>query len=189
MKHARIFTLLSLIFFAGCSSQPSAPENNSLLKSQRLEELADTLANIIITEDPASKDVVTRNMITAEIAKTKEALAAEQAAQKNGLSGPFLSVMESVQGNVLLKDGMLYLSSDFYSRPGLSLHLYLTTAVDPRDVTFPDVTAVDLGALDYPFGPMAFAVHGDKTENMRTAVLWDAKLKRLYGFAQLSVRN
>jgi hypothetical protein len=36
---------------------------------------------------------------------------------------------------------------------------------------------------------MAFAVQGKNAENMRTAVLWDTKLKRLYGFAQLSVRK
>jgi len=189
MKHSRVLVLLSVALFAGCGQKQLAPENNTLLQSQRLEELADTLANIIITQDPSSKDDATREMITMEIAKAKEALAIEQTAQKNGLSGPFLSAMETVQGNVLLQNGALYLSSDFYSRPGLNLRLYLTSAVDPRDVTFPDVTAVDLGEIVYPFGPMAFAVQGKDLQNMRTAVLWDVKLKRLYGFAQLSVRK
>lgn len=189
MKHSHALVLISVALFAGCGQKQLAPENNTLLQSQRLEELADTLANIIITQEPASKDDAMREMITKEIAKAKEALAVEQAAQKNGLSGPFLSVMEAVQGNVLLQNGTLYFSSDFYSRPGVSLHLYLTTAVDPRDVTFPDVSAVDLGEITYPFGPMAFAVQGKNAENMRTAVLWDTKLKRLYGFAQLSVRK
>lgn len=189
MKHSRALILLSVALCAGCAQQPLPPENNTLLKSQRLEELADTLANIIIMQEPASKDDATREMITAEIAKAKEALAIEQSIQKSGLSGPLLSAMESVQGNVLLQNGVLYLSSDFYSRPGIDLHLYLTTAVDPRDVAFPDVTAVDLGEIKFPFGPMAFAVQSENLQNMRTAVLWDTKLKRMYGFAQLSVRK
>ena len=63
--------------------------------------------------------------------------------------------------------------------------------VDPRDVVFPDITSIDLGRIDYPYGAMSLPVHAkaDAAKNLRSVVLWDAKLKRLHGFAQLSARQ
>lgn len=190
MKHSHILFVATLVALAGCAGTTDNRSQNRLLRIQRAEELADTLANIIIEQDPITKDPATMEMITKEIARAKQALAAEQSAQSTAMSGPFLSMQESVQGWALMQDGALHLSSDFHSRPGIDLRIYLTTAVDPRDVTFPDVSAVDLGSIDYPYGPLILQIpSGSATEKLRTAVVWDARLKRLHGFAQLSVRQ
>jgi hypothetical protein len=85
---------------------------------------------------------------------------------------------------------MLYLSSDFVSKPGTNLHVYLTTVVDPRDGSFPDPTAIDLGAIQTVYGAQQFAVpKQEKPELLRTFVLWDKGFNRLYGFAQLTKTN
>ena len=53
--------------------------------------------------------------------------------------------------------------------------------------TFPDATAIDLGALEYPYGAIVLQVpHQQQPEKYRSLVLWDSTFKRMYGFAQLS---
>ncbi len=186
-----LFAVLGcLSLLAACSGPTARPDANPLLRIQREEELADSLANVIIMKDPVADDESTRKFIESEIVRAKESLAEAQRLQLKGASGPFIPVKESVEGWALYIDGMLYLSSDFHSRPGTDLHLYVSTVVDPRDVAFPDVTALDLGRIDYPYGAMALPVSTDyKPEELRSVVLWDAKLKRLHGFVQLSRRG
>ena len=67
------------------------------------------------------------------------------------------------------------------------MHLFLSESVDPRDIEFPDDSSVDLGPILSPYGAQRYAVPTtDPPQRYRTAVLWDMKLERLYGFAQLS---
>ncbi|MBI1934776.1 hypothetical protein HYS30_03875, partial [Candidatus Peregrinibacteria bacterium] len=92
-----------------------------------------------------------------------------------------------VRGMALLSGNTLYLSPDFEGTPGISLHLFLTTVVDPRDVKFPDADVVDLGPLKSAYGAQAFPATLPLNPILyRTAVLWDTALERLIAFAQLS---
>jgi hypothetical protein len=190
MQRTSIVALLSVLLLSACGSSQANIGGNPLVQIQHDEELADSLANIIIQKDPLADDASTRAILENGIAKAKESLAATQALKRGSISGPFIAVYESVEGWALFQNGTLYLSSDFHSRPGLDLHLYLTTVVDPRDAVFPDITAVDLGRIEYPYGAMALkGPTGDAAKNIRSLVLWDAKLKRLHGFVQLSARD
>ncbi|HRH93242.1 MAG TPA: hypothetical protein PKV72_01775 [Candidatus Peribacteria bacterium] len=193
MQRTSLLALSGALLLSACGSAggTAAAGNNPLLQIQHDEQLADSLANLIITKDPLADDASTRTMLEGEIAKTKESLAATQRAQAAGMSGPMRSEKEEVGGWALYMNNTLYTSSDFSSPPGLDLHLYVTAVVDPRDVVFPDITSIDLGRIEYPYGAMALPVHAkpDAVKNLRSVVLWDAKLKRLYGFAQLSARK
>jgi len=68
------------------------------------------------------------------------------------------------------------------------LHVYLTNAVDPRDVAFPDPSAKDIGLIASPYGAQSYALAltPDELKKYRTVVLLDRELNRIYGFAQLS---
>lgn len=65
--------------------------------------------------------------------------------------------------------------------------MYVSNAVDPRDVNFPDDTAIDLGQLESPYGMQRYSVPGaeEEVQQYRTVVLFDKSLERIYGFAQL----
>ncbi len=189
MQRTSIIALLSVLLLSACGNQGDIA-GNPLVRTQHDEELADSLANIIIQKDPLADDPSTRAILENGIAEAKKSLAATQTLKRGSISGPFIPLYESVQGWALFQNGTLYLSSDFQSRPGLDLHLYLTTLVDPRDAAFPDITAVDLGRIEYPYGAMTLkGPTGDAAKNLRSLVLWDAKLKRLHGFVQLSARD
>ena len=89
-------------------------------------------------------------------------------------------------GEVVYVPNMLHFGTKFESSPGVSLRVYLTTVVDPRDVVFPDDTALDLGTLKNAFSAQSYNVPEVENPKLyRTAVIWDTKLDRLYGFAQL----
>ena len=67
------------------------------------------------------------------------------------------------------------------------MRVYLTTAVDPRGVNFPDASALSLGLLQTPYGAQEYAFdESDSNPEFRTVVLYDTRLERIYGFAQLS---
>ncbi|MBI1813129.1 DM13 domain-containing protein [Candidatus Peregrinibacteria bacterium] len=109
--------------------------------------------------------------------------------------GNFVSIGEQVQGPAMLAGNALSLGPGFETDPGPSLHVYLTTVMDPRDVPFPDATSVDLGRLESPYDSQQYDVplppkpsgSGSAVPpHYRTVVLWDSQLQLLYGFAQLS---
>ncbi len=173
------------ILFTACMHAES--NDNPLVESRRAEGLADTLANLIIQNDSITKEKGMTEKITDEIAAAKTHLIEVQEEIGNGFRGAILSIQEDAHGHVLYLDDTLYFSSDFDADPGINLHAYLTTAVDPREGKFPDSTALDLGEVTVPYGAQSFAVpHQKRPELYRTFVLFDATLKRLYGFAQLN---
>ena len=93
-------------------------------------------------------------------------------------------------GQALALEGHLYFGPTFLTLPGPSLHVFMTKAVDPRDVAFPDPSAVDLGLLKTPYGTQSFDMPATVTlPGYRTVVLWDTRLKRLSAFAQLKVQQ
>ena len=184
MKNISLTLVGCLLILASCTTESGG---NLLVRIQRSEELADGLASLIIHKEPIVEEPGMRDYIQREIIRAKQQLAEAHDARRGGMFGFFTPVKSGMGGSVLYKDGRLMFSTDFYSTPGPDLHLYLTTVVDPRDVAMPDVTAVDLGRLEYPYGALTLPVARlDDPERFRTVALWDVKLKLLYGFAQLS---
>ena len=160
---------------------------NPLYAKRYYDELLENLVSLSIHQNPLLQEKGKEKKI--EQAR-RDALIKAREAEQNQQSGPkgaFIPMEEYAQGIALLTGNTLYLSPDFAVTPGISLHLFLTTAVDPRDTKFPDPAAVDLGPLKNAYGAQAFAVNlSASPTHYRTAVLWDAALERLVSFAQLS---
>ena len=101
--------------------------------------------------------------------------------------GLFIGIKKTMQGYaLLLEDTSIFRLISKQSR-GVNLHVYLTNAVDPRDVTFPDKTAIDTGEIQSAYGAQQYTLRA--IENQRvTALLYYGTLflKRSYSFSQLS---
>lgn len=190
---------LSLSFFAillaGCSQDPlprsdtSLEEQlrNPLYAEQYYDELVERLVTLEIQKNPLLEDEEKKERV--EKARSKALANANEAnnLQDKGTKGNFLSMEEFAKGEVLYLENWLYFSPEFETVPGISLSVFMTIVVDPRDVNFPDVSAIDLGPLSDPYGAQALPVPPvDIPLAYRTVVLWDTVLERLYGFAQLS---
>ncbi|MDD5026541.1 MAG: DM13 domain-containing protein [Candidatus Peribacteraceae bacterium] len=175
---------------AGCSAtRPTLNDhlNNPLFAERYAEELVNRMTELEIQKDPLIEDVEKKAIIDQVREQWMERAKKARDVQREGMTGEFAEMKEYVRGRALLLGKTVYLSTTFESEPGPSLHFYLTTMVDPRDVAFPDPTAVDLGLLQSPYGAQTIAVPEAKDSSLyRTLVLWDASLERLYGFAQLS---
>lgn len=182
--------LLGLLALSACtfSSHAYQPLDNPLYSAAYYGDLTERMMGIAIRQDPlleddAMADAVDSNRRNA-LAKTQEA----RDAIRNGRYGQFVEVSEAVQGEALLLDGVFHVGPTFDAVAGADLHLYLTDAVDPRDVRFPDPSSIDLGPIVNAYGHMSY--HVPETEQLfRTAVIWDASLQRMHGFAQLSQQN
>lgn len=160
---------------------------NPLYAEQYYDELVERLVTLEIRNDPLFEDEEKKERV--EKARRTALANANEAntLQDKGTKGNVLSMGEFAKGEVLYLENMLYFSPEFETVPGLSLHVFMTTVVDPRDVTFPDASAIDLGPLSDPYGAQALPVPPvDIPLAYRTVVLWDTVLERLYGFAQLS---
>lgn len=192
MRTSTSILLASCIFLAACSQHSTSiniENKNPLTASRYGDELADTLANLIITRDPVIEQMGMEKEITKEISKAKMIAANAREKIAEGMLGAIISAGQDAQGYVLLVDDTLYLSSEFVSDPGPDLHIYLTEIVDPRTEVFPDQTAKDLGVIQSTYGAQIYRVPSQKnSDQLRTLVLWDNKLKKLYGFSQLSRR-
>lgn len=191
MRTTPIIPFLLLALTACSAGQTSIPEqnNNPLTASRYGDELADTMANFIIGNDPIVNDPDMRALIESEIERGKDIAAAAREIHSEGALGAIIGLKAATTGFALYHENTLYFSSDFSTNPGASLHVYLTTIVDPRDTEFPDSTAIDLGKLQAAYGPQQYSVPSQKEEDkLRTVVLFDSKLKMVYGFAQISKR-
>ncbi len=187
----RITLLLpaTVLLLTACAPAPLSIESqneNPLTASRYGDELADTMAKFIINNDPILEDASMRTLIEDEIEKGKDISERAQKRQNKGLIGGIISMKASVLGYVLLIDKTLFLSSDFATSPGPSLHIYLSTVIDPRDADFPDDTAMDLGPLQAAYGQQQYKVSTGDPEKLRSFVLYDTRLKMIYGFAQIS---
>jgi hypothetical protein len=185
---------LSVLFLTACNGgvalSPTMEEQlkNPLYAEQYWSHMTDRMVTIIINEefkDDAGK--------LAEVDKVRqESLEKAQAMTKRrgeGIYGSFVPVKETTQGIALAVDNMLYLNPDFFVYPGPALHVYLSTVLDPREGTFPDDTAIDLGIIQSPYGAQMYQTPSVKLLGegaIRTVVLYDKLLGRIYGFAQLA---
>jgi hypothetical protein len=187
-------TTLSLIavtlLLSACSTQTTSineQNKNPITAARYGDELADAMANLIIMDNAIVKEEGMRERVQGYIEEGKALGDEARSLMQEGYQGNLIGVEFEMIGIALYLDDMLYLSSDFYTRPGPSVHVYLTTVVDPRDVEFPDATVIDLGQLQTAYGAHQYSVpHQDKPELYRTLVFYDTKLKIMYGFAQLS---
>jgi hypothetical protein len=168
----------------------SEENKNPLTASRYGDELADRLANLIISNASGATKEPMKSWILSEIDKAKMMGENARIEQRAGMMGPLLSVDESVNGFALLRNGILYLSSDFTVSPGPSLHLYLSQTIDPREGTFPDETAIDLGEIQTIYGAQTYRPTLQGEDKLyRTIALFDTTLNRLYGFGQLSQKQ
>lgn len=191
MRITPLFAVLGLTLgLAACSGSQTSitrENRNPLTASRYGDELADTMANLVIANDPILKDAAIKATVEEQITLGKQIGAEARAKQAEGMQGTLIPVTAEALGYVLYVDDTLYLSSDFQAKPGAALHAYMTVVVDPRDGTFPDATAIDLGSLQSVYGAQQYDVpHQENPMLYRTFVLYDAKLKRIEAFAQLS---
>ncbi|MFA7681492.1 MAG: hypothetical protein WCX61_00510 [Candidatus Peribacteraceae bacterium] len=195
----RVALFASVLLLAGCTSTSSSTTHpyqmttderlqNPIYAEAYAEHMVDRMTELFIQQNPLIEDDSKRRI--AETTKDEWLARArtERARQKEGRLGNFVEVDEYARGPVILLDGILYFGLSFETEPGPGLHVFLTNALDPRDVEFPDETSVDLGLLLSPFDAQYYVVPPveDSAPQLRTVVLWDTKLERLYGFAQLS---
>ena len=175
-----------------CGLRTSGSANSDVLRNPLYAEwyykdLVEDMMNLEIQNDPIMQDEKKKAVIDATRQDALEHAKAATKRRQSGLSGHFTAGQEDSKGQVLLLSGILNLGPDFDVVPGPSLHLYLTTAVDPRDIKFPDPSALDLGVMHGPYGAQYYLLpRGQQDMLYRTVVLWDSKLERIYGFAQLS---
>lgn len=160
---------------------------NPLFAERYYEDLVQRMVELEIGEHAILSDPKKKQM--ADAARRKGLQQSREAEQKQlkGIYGSFVNAEENTTGNVLYVDDMLYMDPVFETFPGVDLRVYLSTIVDPRDVQFPDETALDLGRLESPYGAQQYRV--PEVDNMlkyRTVVLFDDGLERIHGFAQIS---
>lgn len=181
------------LFLVGCTGQKrenptlDAHLKNPLFAEWYYEELVQRMVELEIKQDPllqdASKKAIADSTRKDALQKAKEA----SKKQLQGMFGSFISVLEYVKGEALYLDDHVYFGPDFSSTAGISVHVFLTTTVDPRDVAFPDETAIDLGPLESPYQSGTYDVPPVEDPLLyRTMVLFDTSLGRIHGFAQLS---
>ncbi|MBM3231254.1 hypothetical protein FJZ28_02905 [Candidatus Peregrinibacteria bacterium] len=185
-------TTVSMIL-AGCSQSVQGNTLESLLRNplfaeQYSEQMVDTLTELEINQDVLLQNESKKKEVLGLKNQWLDTARNARKDQREGLLGGFVPVHAFIEGEVLLSGRTVHLSPQFVSVPGPSLHLYLTPAVDPRDVKFPDPSAADLGVLPSPYGTQSIELPADAGEALlfRSVVLWDTTLEKIYGFAQLS---
>ncbi len=196
MKYRTTFIIVlatASVALAGCGGARlttiERENDNPLVAARYGDELADGEANLIIQNDPILKEPGMQDKISKEIERGKKIAQDARDLMSRGMQGGIIPLNDNVGGNALYLNDILYFSSDFYCRPSASIHVYLTTVVDPRDVTFPDPTAIDLGPLQYNFGAQQYAVpYQSKPELLRSLAIYDTSIKRLFALSQLSKR-
>ncbi|TSC57795.1 MAG: hypothetical protein Greene041619_960 [Candidatus Peregrinibacteria bacterium Greene0416_19] len=160
--------------------------DNPLFAERYWAELTDRLVSIQVNDKSLSADEARRRLVDSLRIEALKNSQAQTAKRREGLLGRFVMVSDETDGLALLLADTLHLSPEFVTYPGPELRLYLSNANDPRDVSFPDPSARDLGLLQSPYGAQSYTAPAAEADApYRTAVLYDRKLRRMYGFAQL----
>lgn len=194
MKHASPLVLIPLLFLAACASNTASSgvtldENlkNPLFAQRYYEDLTEQMVTLELRNDPLLKDASKKAIIertrTQSTKHAQDALALRQ----TGLNGTMQSDKDLALGSVTLVNDTLFFGTDFIATPGPSLHVYVSSLVDPRSERFPDSSAVDLGVLHSAYGAQAFALPKTSPQTTyRSVALRDDALGTIYGFAQLA---
>lgn len=198
MRNPKASIALFAVLLTACSAAgPRAGEDlqdklsNPLYAERYYDELVDLMVNLEIQNDPLTDDESTKAIIDKNRVEGLKLAREANQKQNEGLSGMIVSDGEYAFGEALLLNDTLFLSPTFETVPGPDLHVYLTKIVDPRDGTFPDETAVELGTLKDAYGEQRYSAPVNPEgieEGYRTFVLWDVQMKRVFGFAQLQTR-
>jgi len=189
----KILIVTPLLLLAGCaSSSDGHPQlgywlENPLFTERYAEAMVDAMVELDIQKNPILEDAAMKEIVDETRRKWLEEANTARKLQREGPLGNFIPADEFAKGEALYLKNVLYFGTTFEAIPGPSVKVYLTQTVDPRDVKFPDPTAVDLGMLLSPFGAQRYAVpHAEEPDLYRTVVLYDTKLDRIHGFAQIS---
>ncbi|MDA1208577.1 MAG: hypothetical protein O2904_00920 [bacterium] len=183
--------LLSSILLTACGQSNSAASiqlddllKNPLFAERYAEEMVDRVVELKIQNDPLLEDEAKAAVVEKTRTKWLEKARDTRKRQRDGMEGSTIGINEFAKGDIIYLDDVVYFDTIFETTPGPNLHIYMTTVVDPRDVEFPDDTAIDIGVLQSPYGMQSYKV--PMKDGIRTLVLWDNDLERLWGFAQLS---
>lgn len=195
MKIRSIALIAPLLLVACNNGGTNAQSRESLLKNPLYlelysEQLVDTMVNLEVYGDPLIEDEGKKKIADTTKKYWLEEAKKSRKAQRQSSKGNLITMKEYVTGEVILtKDGSaVHFGPSFITTPGPSLHAFISTVIDPRDVEFPDVSAVDLGEITVPYGAQSFYPEQKIADALqyRTVVIWDTALERLYGFAQIS---
>lgn len=195
MKKFRFLALFLVVTLAACTQSGSSSRayplrdrlKNPLVAERYWAEMVEHLTEFIRQKDPLAEDSATRAIIDAERERSTARVEEVRETIKDGFKGFFIKEKDDVQGAALLLKNVLYFGTDFLAYPNPEQHVYLTTIVDPRDITFPDPTSADLGPLESPYGAQQYVIPMERHDpRFRTAVLYDRRLKVITGIAQLS---
>ncbi|MBU0458115.1 DM13 domain-containing protein [Patescibacteria group bacterium] len=195
--------LISTVFLTACASitdgSPDAENNhasiplkerlvNPLFAEQYSKAMTERLTELVIDKDPIIEDEKKARYVEDTKRYWMDIDRKSRKLQQQGLTGQFVGDKEYVIGEALLINNILFLGTKFETDPGPELHIFLSEVLDPRDLEeFPDPSFVDLGALQSPYGAQRYGIPVvTNIDALRTVILWDNQLKRLYGFAQLS---
>lgn len=186
----KLLFALPCVALAACSNSGNTVVNNSnnpLFLERYAEEIVNVVTEMEIYQDEALEVDEIQEVVNTTRRDWLEVAKEARALQREGYAGFFQGMQQYAAGEVMYVDNGVHFAPLFETEPGPGLHVILTTALDPRDVIFPDETAVDLGPLLTPYGAQSYTVEGvSNPADYRTVALWDYKLNRLYGFAQLS---
>ena len=182
------------MLLTGCTKEAHvSPDSKALLSNplfaeRYAEDMVDRMAAIEIYKEDIIEDEDKKKIIDSTKDEWLDVARKARSNQRDGMLGSLLSIKEEVVGEVLLTKEALHFGPYFKTVAGPSLHVFVTTVVDPRDIEFPDETSIDLGLLKNPIGAQSYKVTGiTKLTDYRTVVVWDTSLDRLYGFSQLNV--
>ncbi len=190
MHRTLLLLLLSPSLLIACSRAPIKSEDlaqkleNPLYARQYYSEQMDYMVSLFIKNDPQTQSGASAQLIDRLRTESLDKARAASRLELEGPRGSFSGPLNEVRGDVVLLEHTLFVGPDFSTSPGADLRMMLTGG-DPRSPGFPDETTVDLGPLKDAFGAHRYDVPPEAT-NLRTVVLWDAQLKRLFGVAQLA---
>ena len=197
MKPSLSVLIITPLLLAGCATVATGPLTlplqerlrNPLVAERYWAEMVDHMANFTQAKNPIMKDPVKAAVIESERVRGLERVSQARKQKKEGTNGAFqsVSILEDTEGEVLLRNAVLYFGTTFLTYPNPSINVYLTGSIDPRNAAFPDKTSVNLGPLQTAYGAQEYPVPATTSGAvLRTAVLYDTQLQRILGFAQLS---
>lgn len=192
MKKSLYAFIPCALLLAGCTDSGSKISleqhlTNPLYAERYSEVLVDRMVELKIQNDPILEDEQKAKVVEETRKKWLEVGRDARKKQHEGFSGFLITINEDTKGEVMYMGNTLYTDTTFEVSPGPDLHFYITTVVDPRDVEFPDDSAIDIGKLRSAYGAHTYDVPAVEDPQLyRTVVVWDNKLERLFGFAQIS---
>jgi len=156
---------------------------NPLFTERYAEAMVDRVTELEIQKDPLLEDEQMQQLVNTTREKWLNVGREARRLQQDGRQGRFHPVKEYTTGEALYLADTLYLDTVFETEPGPQLHFYLSTVVDPRDVKFPDETAIDLGPLSSPYGAQRYTVPPVEDASLiRVAVLFDKRFTALLNY-------